>query len=490
MNDMRLPGLRNGGLPAGRAEPAPTPLRGAAANDLDSFDRALQRSADARPTSDSEAARSARAPESPRPADEPQAAQRALDAARERSRAAERAEIQRHEQRRASERDRDGDSDRDGPRPAEAAAPSTADAARSPRQAPGARRAEAGAQPPNTDAADSAVDADTKAGDASAADAPRAGAEVVPLAVGTFDEVTRSLIAAAAAGSQLAANAKGLHGKAAQAEATDAAAASVAEAASAALPAERDIALPVHTDAKAAATPSAKSAPTGTHAEPRADAPGLTAAADVVHTPSRDRLLEDFERRFESSLARAAGTQGGSPLNPTGPLAAAGLPSAIAGSGNAMTVAYAGVAAPIGHPSFGNDLAHRVLLFAGQRVQGAEISVTPGELGPIRVSIDLRGQEAAMQFSAAHPTTRAAIEDALPRLREMLAAQGLQLTHANVGEHAPRHPGGSSDGQARHDGSPGRSGRDGGARPAGTALDASRAEAVTARRVGLIDIRV
>jgi flagellar hook-length control protein FliK len=37
-----------------------------------------------------------------------------------------------------------------------------------------------------------------------------------------------------------------------------------------------------------------------------------------------------------------------------------------------------------------------------------------------------------------HATTRAAIEDALPRLREMLADSGLQLTNAFVGDHARR----------------------------------------------------
>lgn len=196
---------------------------------------------------------------------------------------------------------------------------------------------------------------------------------------------------------------------------------------------------------------------------------------------ARDRLLEDFERRFESSLARAAGAQAGTPLPAP---AAAALPAAPAAP---LTVAYAGVATPIGHPAFGTDLAHRVLLFTGQRVNSAEISVSPAELGPIKVSIELRGQEAAVQFAAAHATTRAAIEDALPRLREMLAAQGLQLTQADVGDRAPRDPGGAFAGQgdrgSRDDGSAAT--REAGARAEGRAV-----RAVEARRVGLIDVRV
>ncbi|MDZ7654094.1 MAG: flagellar hook-length control protein FliK [Burkholderiaceae bacterium] len=236
---------------------------------------------------------------------------------------------------------------------------------------------------------------------------------------------------------------------------------------------------------KAAAQADAAAAPGTAPAALAAEASG-----DLTRSPARDRLLEDFERRFESSLARAAGVSGGSPFNPSGPLAAAGLPAQAAPNGASMTVAYAGVAAPIGHPSFGNDLSHRVLMFAGQRVQSAEISVTPGELGPIRVTIDVRGQEAAMQFSAAHATTRAAIEDALPRLREMLAAQGLQLTQADVGDRAPRDAGGTFNGQGGRDG---HAARDAGGHPARSgngAIDGTRSDTAVVRRLGLIDIRV
>jgi len=56
------------------------------------------------------------------------------------------------------------------------------------------------------------------------------------------------------------------------------------------------------------------------------------------------------------------------------------------------------------------------------------------------VSIEVRGQEATLAFAASSHTTRAAIEDALPRLREMLSAQGLQLAGAHVGSEPRRDP--------------------------------------------------
>jgi flagellar hook-length control protein FliK len=41
-------------------------------------------------------------------------------------------------------------------------------------------------------------------------------------------------------------------------------------------------------------------------------------------------------------------------------------------------------------------------------------------------------------FGAQHADTRAAIQDALPRLREMFAASGMQLADAGVSREAPR----------------------------------------------------
>jgi flagellar hook-length control protein FliK len=50
----------------------------------------------------------------------------------------------------------------------------------------------------------------------------------------------------------------------------------------------------------------------------------------------------------------------------------------------------------------------------------------------------MNGDQASVQFGAAHVDTRNALENALPRLREMFASQGLSLTDANVSREPPR----------------------------------------------------
>jgi flagellar hook-length control protein FliK len=236
-----------------------------------------------------------------------------------------------------------------------------------------------------------------------------------------------------------------------------------------------------HIDGDTATTKAAK--------DSAAAAAELTAADANAPGAVRDRLLEDFERRFERSLAAAANT-GREGFTPGSPQALASVASLAPGASPQQPLyssAHANITLPISHPGFGDELTNRVLLFAGQRVQNAELAITPADLGPIKVSIELRGQEVSLAFTAQHASTRAAIEDALPKLREFFADQGLQLAQAHVGDQR-RQDSGRYGSQDSHGG-----------------LDAARVERASSigaggtgglpnaygvRGVGLIDIHV
>jgi flagellar hook-length control protein FliK len=230
-------------------------------------------------------------------------------------------------------------------------------------------------------------------------------------------------------------------------------------------------------DAKATIEPRQAAAPTTaqTQAQMLAPAAQAAAAATVAAGEMRDRLLADFERRFELALALNAGTRAEAPSMLPLATPAAGGPHAA----QAMAT-LPGL--PVSDPGFRDALAQRITLLATQRVQSAEIALSPADLGPISVSIELKGQEASLAFSAAHATTRTLIEDALPRLREMLAAGGLQLAQAQVGDQAPR-----QDGSGRPHGSRRSSESD---RLAVGATAAPPASPITRHSTRLIDIIV
>lgn len=94
--------------------------------------------------------------------------------------------------------------------------------------------------------------------------------------------------------------------------------------------------------------------------------------------------------------------------------------------------------ASVGTHAWGDELASRIALIATDGRQSASVRLTPEHLGPLDIRIAVRGDEASVSFGASHPDTRAALEQALPRLRELLASQGLQLTQADVSGRDPR----------------------------------------------------
>lgn len=87
---------------------------------------------------------------------------------------------------------------------------------------------------------------------------------------------------------------------------------------------------------------------------------------------------------------------------------------------------------PVGAPGWAEDLAPPVATLVRQGEHAAELRVTPPELGPIGVRIDIADRTATVVFVAAHPETRTALEQALPRLAEALAESGIALGDARV----------------------------------------------------------
>jgi flagellar hook-length control protein FliK len=74
---------------------------------------------------------------------------------------------------------------------------------------------------------------------------------------------------------------------------------------------------------------------------------------------------------------------------------------------------------------------------AGQKLDRAQIRLNPAHLGPISVDVSVGEDGANITFTAQHAMTRDALEQALPRLREMFNGSGLSLAGADVAGHGP-----------------------------------------------------
>ena len=96
------------------------------------------------------------------------------------------------------------------------------------------------------------------------------------------------------------------------------------------------------------------------------------------------------------------------------------------------------VSSPVGTTAFNEEVGGKVTWMASQRVQSASLQVSPEHMGPVEVRISVQDGATSVAFSANHADTRAALEQSLPRLREMFATQGLTLSDASVSQQSPR----------------------------------------------------
>ncbi len=92
------------------------------------------------------------------------------------------------------------------------------------------------------------------------------------------------------------------------------------------------------------------------------------------------------------------------------------------------------ISTPVRDSNWGERIGERVLMMAGKQLQSAEIRLTPADLGPVRVHVSVDEGSANVSFHAQHAMTREALEQALPRLRELLAESGLSLGQASVND--------------------------------------------------------
>jgi len=137
---------------------------------------------------------------------------------------------------------------------------------------------------------------------------------------------------------------------------------------------------------------------------------------------------------------------------------------------------------PVHTPRFNEGFSQQIVVLAQHGIQHAQMSLSPPDLGPVEVRITVANDEASVQIAAPTGAAREAIQDALPRLKEMMEQSGLRLNDAGVFAQLPQReqPGGA---QQRADWWDQHQRLNGGAAPDEEALPAR----VVMTRIGLID---
>jgi flagellar hook-length control protein FliK len=98
----------------------------------------------------------------------------------------------------------------------------------------------------------------------------------------------------------------------------------------------------------------------------------------------------------------------------------------------ANMVATSQLQARVGSSAWEQQLGQKVVWMVAGGDQSASLTLNPPDLGPLQVVLNVSNDSATATFTAHQAETRQAIENALPKLREMMSEAGIMLGDASV----------------------------------------------------------
>lgn len=187
--------------------------------------------------------------------------------------------------------------------------------------------------------------------------------------------------------------------------------------------------------------------PVVTRANPVPDDGGSLLREQFV--AGRDRVLEDARRtqNFSEELTTRVAAEGaGRFVNVSGmavaevsqqvsPLSSPQAALQPAGD-KAAAVTVLPMETPLQAREWKEEFGDRVRWLITQKMHTAELKINPPQLGAIEIRINVQNDQVSVQFQAAHAMVRDALEDSLPRLREILNSSGLDLVDVDVAQHS------------------------------------------------------
>ncbi len=149
--------------------------------------------------------------------------------------------------------------------------------------------------------------------------------------------------------------------------------------------------------------------------------------------------------------------------------------------GNPAAVPGDRIPARVGSQAWDNQVSQRIVYMVGKE-QAATLTLNPPDLGPVQIVLNVSNDQASVAFSAEQLEVRQALENALPRLREMMSESGIALNNATVDAGARQQ---QQDGERRTPGGTSGNGNLAGAGTGGEGEAAVNEVAPRTRTVGL-----
>jgi flagellar hook-length control protein FliK len=157
-----------------------------------------------------------------------------------------------------------------------------------------------------------------------------------------------------------------------------------------------------------------------------------TPAADAA-LPRGDQDAVQFQAQLRETLRQAAPAVDEAPA----PVAALQAQAAkLDAVGNPAAVPGDRIAARVGTQAWDNQVSQRIVYMVGKE-QAATLTLNPPDLGPVQIVLNVTNDQATVTFSSNQLEVRQALENAMPRLREMMSESGIALGNATVDAGVP-----------------------------------------------------
>lgn len=103
---------------------------------------------------------------------------------------------------------------------------------------------------------------------------------------------------------------------------------------------------------------------------------------------------------------------------------------------NLQAMPQAEISEAFGRPAWSQAMGKQIMMMVNQNIGTAEIRLNPAHLGPIEILIDMSDEQVNVSMSSRHAAVREAMEQALPKLREMLEENGFSLADTDISKHS------------------------------------------------------
>lgn len=170
-------------------------------------------------------------------------------------------------------------------------------------------------------------------------------------------------------------------------------------------------------------------------AQPQAQATQLASDLVPIGALPLDKIKEELTQSLQISGVekQVAGEKGPEELlarhTPLNNLDANGLANQPATNTTAKTVE---ISVPVNNPQWADKFSEQIAWLGQQGIKSAQIKIHPEDLGPIEINIKMDKNDASVNIISHSAIVRDIIDQAMPKLREMMADQGLNLSDVHI----------------------------------------------------------